>query len=1177
MLLISTFGTADAKSYGTEMRAELSPTESTPVTIVSPERLCFPAAPIPLMKSRNFEFLRENHRELADLGGFAETYVHSDPTSCLVKLRTFAEFLVKALFSHHRFELTYQSNLNDLLADHTFKSVTPPVVQDKLHLIRIKGNHAAHGTLHPTTPAQMTGILKEAFDLAQWFALSTGLLRRDELPSWQEPLALTGDSKSQLQREKKAALQKLAEQETLMARLLADLEEARSQAEAAHTTTAEKAVLLNQAQQAASALDFSEQETRFKLIDELLIKAGWNVGPRGKNTEEVGQEVKVLHQPVPSSNGRADYVLWDPDNGLPLGVLESKKTAEDASKGKMQAKYYADGLEKEYGQRPVIFYTNGYEIFIWDDAKGEPPRSIFGFYSLDSLRYCIFQRNQREASLGALFPKEAIIDRLYQIECVKRTCENFDKRRRHALLIQATGTGKTRVAVALSELMIRAKWGKRILFLCDRRELRKQAGNTFDEFLPSEPRVIVTRNTANDKEKRIYLATYPAMMKCFQNFDVGFFDLIIADESHRSIYNRFRDIFRWFDCYQVGLTATPVKFIFRNTYQLFGCENEDPTANYAYDEAISHKPPYLSPFTVVKHTTKFLRDGIKYKDLTPEQREQLAEQTADSETVDYNKEQVSKAVFNKDTDRAILRNLMEKGIRNADGTRLGKTIVFARNHRHAKLLVELFDEMYPQYGGDFCLRIDNYEPRAEQLIDDFKTADGSKNLTIAVSVDMLDTGIDVPQIVNLVFAKPVKSYAKFWQMIGRGTRLCENLFGPGKHKTTFQIFDHWGNFEYFDELKKEVAATRTKSLPEQLFEARIALAEAALSVQDRDGFRLSVSLIAADISALPAECLSIREKWKDIQSMKKDGVLESFSPATRATLKNVIAPLMVWRDVFSKEAALKFDLLTARLSIATLAKSSDAADLRDQVIDHVSRLPINLQPVQEKLPAIQKAKQKSTYEGASISDLDSLRTDLRGLMRYQVNPTGVPAEPRYLDVKEDEGEYKFTPHHVKLAGLDLAAYRSRVESVLRELFDQSAALKNIRAGLPVAEADLDQLVQDVLLHDPDLHLGELLNHYPNKSENLALAIRRVIGLDAAKVNDHFKAFVQQFPALNSNQIRFLELLKSQIATYGAIELDRLWEAPFTTLHAEGIDGIFPDSAQVDSLLDLLNNLNLTAA
>jgi type I restriction enzyme R subunit len=408
------------------MCADPSPTETAPVTIVSPEWLHSPAAPISLMKSRNFEFLRENHRELADLGGFAEAYVHTDPAACLVKLRTFAEFLVKALFSHHRLELTYQSNLNDLLSDHSFKSITPAVVQDKLYMIRTKGNHAAHGTLYSTTPGQMIGILREAFDLAQWFALSTGLMRRDELPSWQEPLALTGDSKSQLQREKKAALQKLAEQEALMAKLLADLEEARAQAEAANSTNAEKAAILTRAQHAASTLDFSELETRRQLIDLRIAEAGWKIGARGQSTEEVGQEVEVLHQPVPSGKGRADHVLWDPENGLPLGVIENKKTAEDAAKGKMQAKYYADGLEKEYGQRPVIFYTNGYEIFIWDDAKGEPPRSIFGFYSLDSLRYCIFQRNQREPSLGALFPKEAIIDRLWEAPFTTLHAEGID-------------------------------------------------------------------------------------------------------------------------------------------------------------------------------------------------------------------------------------------------------------------------------------------------------------------------------------------------------------------------------------------------------------------------------------------------------------------------------------------------------------------------------------------------------------------------------------------------------------------------------------------------------------------------------------------------------------------------------------------------------------------------------
>lgn len=563
------------------------------------------------MKSLNFEFLRPYVRELADLGGFAETYAGTDPSGCLVKLRLFAENLVKAVFAHHRLERSYQSNLNDLLADDSFKSITPAVVLDKIHLLRIKGNHAAHGTLHALQPGQIEEIVKGAHELAQWFALSTGLLGRADIPSWQG-LPAPDVSKSSLQREKKAALQKIAEQEALMAKLLADLEEARSQAEAAQKSDAEKAVILSKAQQAANALEFSEEETRFKLIDALLVASGWDVGNRGVNTSEVGQEVPVLHQPTSSGKGSVDYVLWGA-NGKPLAIIEAKKTAEDAQKGKMQAKYYADGLEKMYGQRPIIFYTNGYEIFIWDDAKTEPPRSLFGFYSKDSLEYAHFQSQHRELVLGALNPKETITDRLYQIETIKRVAETFDKRRRRALVIQATGTGKTRVAIALCELMGRAKWAKRILFLCDRRELRKQAGDAFDDFLPSEPRVLVSRATSKDRTKRIYLSTYPAMMKCYQDFDPGFFDLIIADESHRSIYNRYRDIFRWFDAYQVGLTATPVKFIQRNTYSLFDCENEDPTSNFTYEEAIAHVPPYLCPFKVIKHTTKFLRDGIKYR------------------------------------------------------------------------------------------------------------------------------------------------------------------------------------------------------------------------------------------------------------------------------------------------------------------------------------------------------------------------------------------------------------------------------------------------------------------------------------------------------------------------------------------------------------------------------------
>lgn len=1135
------------------------------------------AAKVPFMQSQNFEFLRKDFPELANLGGFAECYTFSDPSSALVKLRTFAESLVKSVFAHQRLEIAYQSNLNDLLHDSSFRSITPAVIQDKLHILRMKGNKAAHGSLEDTEKQEAQRILQDAFDLARWHVLVTKGAPAIQGLRWQPITAESVDPTAKLRSSNKAAQKKLAEQEVLMSKLLDDLDKARAKAEALGKSDSEKAALLKNAQQAASALEFSEEQTRFRLIDELLAAAGWDVGPRGQQTLEVGQEAEVGHQPTPSGKGKIDYVLRDPHTQRILAIVEAKKSAEDAEKGKMQAKYYADGVQKETGHRPIIFYTNGFEIFIWNDAKGEPPRSLFGFYSRDSLEYEHYQIANREKILGALIPRERIVDRLYQIEAIKRVTENFDNRRRKGLIIQATGTGKTRVAIALAEVMIRAGWAKRILFLCDRRELRKQAKDAFEEHLPDEPRIFVNRKSGNDRNKRIYLATYPAMMQCFMNFDVGFFDLIIADESHRSIYNRYRDLFRYFDAYQVGLTATPLKFIFRNTYKLFECENEDPTFNYSYEDAVSHTPAYLCPFKVIKHTTKFLRQGIKYNELSASQKEELEDQVADSESINYEKENVGKQVFNRDTDRAIIRNLMENGLRGPDGTRIGKTIIFARNHHHAKQMVSVFEECYPQYGGDFCVRIDNYEPRAEQLIDDFKTTDGSKNLTIAVSVDMLDTGIDVPAIVNLVFAKPVKSYAKFWQMIGRGTRLCDDLYGPGKDKSEFLIFDHWGNFEYFDELVTEDEPSHTKSIPQQLFEARIALGEAAIKHQDLKSLQIATSLLAADIAALPSDSLSVREKVKTVKAMQMDGVIESFEAHTIATLKRELAPLMQWRDIRGKEVALQFDLLVAKLEFPKLERSSAADDLQDTLIDQVSQLPINLKQVAEKLPFIEKAKDTNFLTSAKTPDLEIIRTELRGIMKHRKKDKNDPVKPLILDVSDDSSEHVSEEHKVRLQGLDLAAYRNRVESILGSLFESNPALHKIKAGQRISKDELEELVHDVLVQDPELNLEDLLVHYPNKSKSLALAIRQIIGMDAEAVDAHFKNFVQQYPKLNANQIRFLELLKGHISRYGAIELDQLWESPFTSIDSQGIDGVFTQDDQVDALLELLKDLNSTAA
>jgi len=1124
-----------------------------------------------LMKSLNFEFLRPQHAELADLAGFAEHYLFSDPESALVKLRTFAEFLVTSLYHQHRLDRGDARTQLDLLSQENFRAVTPKVVVDKLHLLRQRGNNAAHGSLDGDGTSLVQSLLMDTHDIARWMYINLSKAKLTDIPAFQMPTPEQLDTKGALKRAKRDALQKLTTQEARMSSLLLELEQVRAKAKAAEKSKEELASILAQGQNAADVLKFDEATTRDQLIDEQLVQAGWDVGHKGANTEEVTQEHPVQGLPTDSGKGKCDYVLWN-DNGTPLAVIEAKRTSEDSVKGQQQAKQYADALQEKHKVRPVIFYTNGGEIHLWDDSRKEPPRRIFGFYSKESLQYNHAQRAMRQEPLDQLNPSDKIINRgLYQIEAVKRVTEQFQQRHRKALIIQATGTGKTRVAISLCELMIRAGWAKRILFLCDRRELRKQARDAFQEHLPGEPAIYVTGKTSDDTTQRIYLGTYPAMLKCYEKFDVGFFDLIIADESHRSIYNRYRSIFTYFDAFQLGLTATPLKFVERNTYRIFECPDKDPTSNFSYIDAITHNPPFLCPFRVVTVTTKFLREGIEFEKFTDDQKRETYEQGYDSESIDYTREQVSRKVFSRDTDRLIIRNLMEHGIRNADGTRLGKTIVFARNHQHAKILVEEFNALFPQYGGEFCRRIDNYEPKAEQLISDFKSTDGTKDLTIAVSVDMLDTGIDVPSVVNLVFAKPVKSYAKFWQMIGRGTRLCRNLFGPGQDKTEFLIFDHWGNFEYFDEDRNEAEPTRSKSLTEKLFEARLQLAETAHEKQSLPAFEGATQLIIADVASLPDRSIPVKEKWREVKTVQQDGIIEAFHPSTLISLRQDIAPLMQWRARDIRESALELDLLMAKLEAATISGAANQEDLRQELIQEVQKLPINLKPVQDKISTIDRVKTTTFWEAPSFEDLEAVRKDLRGIMRFRPKTTYAKPEPIILDITEEGHEVVREVHHPTFEGLDLVAYRHRVNAVLEALFDTHPVLQKVKRGQAVKQGEFEPLAEAVLLQDPSLSLEELTQHFPSKSRSLALAIRRVIGLDPEFVDASFQEFVQSHPALNPHQIRFLDLLKGHIATYGAIEIETLYEAPFTQIHSDGIDGVFPEDA--DQLVDLIQKLN----
>lgn len=1123
------------------------------------------------IKSLNFEPLRAAYPELANMGGYAEHYAHTDPESALVKLRNFAERLVDRLYLKLRLERVPQSNFVDLLHNASFRAIAQPLVLDKLHLLRRLGNRGAHG--EDVEAADAVRCVQEAWQLARWLHVTFLGGKVEDFSEFKQPPVEGIDSKAEFKRKAKALAEENSLKEERLKQALEELAALRAAdrlaAPAAAVNappTAQALELVSQASaQAASQLRFTEDNTRKWLIDRDLRMAGWDVPPGTTSNDSVGQEVEVPHQPTATGKGYCDYVLWD-DNGKPLAVVEAKKTLVDARAGQEQAKLYADALEKVHGKRPMIFYTNGHDIWVWDDAGGYPPRSVFGFFSKDTLQYRVgFQRKEKLDLLKDVRPDPNIAGYLHQLESITRVAERFTQRHRRALVVQATGTGKTRVAIALAKLLIEARWVKRVLFLCDRKELRKQAKNAFNDFVQEPIYVIGQANDVGKMDARIYIGIYQGLINDYESFDVGFFDLIIADESHRSIYNLYGDLFKYFDAIQVGLTATPVEMVSRSTCRLFGCDYKLPTANYPLEQAIADRK--LVPFRVVAHTTKFLRDGIKAAHLTDEQVAQLEDQGIDPNTLDFDAKEIDDAVFNKDTNRVILRNLMDNGLRDADGQLPGKSIVFARNIDHARLLAELFDEMYPQFAGKFCRVIHSKEPRAEDLIDQFKEPNG--DLRIAISVDMLDTGIDVPEVVNLVFAKPVKSKVKFWQMIGRGTRLCKNLFGPGKDKSEFLIFDHWNNFEFHELNAEEVEPSTPKPLTQRRYEARIDLAALALARSDLAAFDLLAQQIQQDAAALPDGAIAVRESWQAVQQARDAKLIHQFAPITRQLLVDTVAPLMSAVDVRGEGDALRWDLLLGKAQAAAIADPGKPNPHRAEILEWVGRLPPHLNPVRAKADELKALRSDAFWQAPSFADLDKLRLALRDVMALAEAPVLPPPMPTaVLDVREDEAEYQIHVRPSKIKDVDFVIFRKAVQAALEPLFESDPVLVKVRNGEAITQDELDRLNSLLHTRNPDVDLATLREFYPDTAIPLAHILRAIVGLDHEAVETKFTAFAQSH-ALSSQQLRFLGMLKDHIRQFGAIAVAQLFDAPFNTLHAEGLGGVFPNQDQLDQLVRLV--------
>jgi type I restriction enzyme R subunit len=1140
----------------------------------------------------NFKFLQEEWLSLYTKLKTAEERVVTEPVSCASYCRLVLEESMYLLFDLEHVEKPFNTELVQLMDHEEIKSIIPYQLREGLHIVRKTGNNASHyGNRVSSVDAKVS--IRYIYDFTKWFAQNYSK-SIPELPGAFEEsfIPKLGEKQRQLkeqQQEQENAYQQLLQQVAKLQQekeaILSKAQESEATLEAFKQQTQQAVVKLKKQKQERLkpiATEFTEAQTRQHLIDVDLKEAGWY-------NLNVGRELEypVTGMPItadnPKGNGYVDYVLWD-DNGKPLALIEAKRTTKDVEVGKHQAALYANCLEKMHGQRPIIFYTNGYETKIWEDTFYSSPRRVYGFYTKEELQWLIQKRSTikdlRKATINT-----AIANRPYQFEAINRVAETFVTdganglcgNKRRALLVMATGSGKTRTAAAMVDVLFKYNWVKRILFLADRNALVRQAKNNFSEYLPDLSSIDLTEEKENDTTRLVF-STYPSMMNKIDNirnaderfYGVGHFDLIIVDEAHRSIYNRYKAIFDYFDAAIVGLTATPKDGIDHNTFELFGCSNEDPTFLYELHQAV---PQYLNPYKNIGITTNFLRDGIKYKDLTDKEREKYEETFEDKTTGLFPEEiranAMNKWLFNKDTVNKVLDALMQNGLKIEGGDKLGRTIIFAVNQDHAKFIVDCFTERYPHLPSGFISMIHNKVSHAQSLIDDFCDKYTEKNPQIAVSVDMMDTGIDAVRILNLVFFKVVRSYAKFWQMIGRGTRLCEDVYGPGQPKDHFLIFDVCGNFEFFEVEKKGKETQVGKPITQQIFESRLHLSRLLVETGEQEDLELSNSLrdiLHKAVDNLDKSRFQVAMNLQYVDEFKSRARWNNLDSNDVHVIEEHLSELPVPETI--NEMARRFDLMMLKLQMATLMMSGTKKKYEETLIDIAEGLSLKytIPAVLRAKPLIESIKKQDFYKGISQKKLDSVREDLRELVQYLETSSRAVI---YTNLQDSEITMKLTEPN--LSSNYGTSYRRRVESFIRENKHQ-LTISKLLTNEPITSKELT-LLEEILFDGDERGTREdFVKEFGE--EPLGVFIRGIIGLDVKAAQNAFSEFLQA-GNLRADQMTFIQNIISYLTKNGTIEPSMLFEPPFTDMNDQGLMGMFEDS-DAHKMINIIERINENA-
>ena len=1113
----------------------------------------------------NFDYLKNEPKfnSFSDVAISAEKIILMDPEASIINSRRAMEFAIKWMYSvDAELETPYQDNLWNLLDSEDYRQIIGPDLWRRMDYIRRSGNNVAHTNKRLGRDEAML-CLENLFiyldylsycysDLYEKREFNPELIK-ERIRKNREQKEQSEATKLELQRE----IENVAKKELDLQKLREENESLKQELSARR---AEK-----QQTYVPKPMDLSEYKTRKLYIDAMLVEAGWTEGKDWIN------EVELAGMPNKSEVGFADYVLYD-DAHRPLAVIEAKRTCADVAKGRQQAKLYADIIEKEYGRRPVIFLTNGFDTRIIDNQY--PERKVAGIYSKRDLEK-LFNLKSMKTSLAHVNVDKNIAGRYYQEAAIKAVCESFDiKNRRKALLVMATGSGKTRTVIALCKVLLEAGWVKNILFLADRNSLVTQAKRNFVNLLPD----LSCTNLCEDKQNynsHCIFSTYQTMMGCIDDikdengklFTIGHFDLVICDEAHRSIYNKYREIFTYFDAPLIGLTATPKDEIDKNTYSIFELEKGVPT--YGYELAQAVKDGYLVDFMSVETKLKFIDQGINYDELTEEEKEEY-EDTFEDEDGNVPEKIESSAIntwiFNEDTIRKVLHIVMRDGLKIQYGEKIGKTIIFAKSHKHAEKILEVFNKEYPNLakgtnGQPFAKVIDNQMTYAQSAIDEF--SDANKYPQIAISVDMLDTGIDVPEVLNLVFFKKVMSKAKFWQMIGRGTRLCPGLI-DGEDKSKFYIFDFCGNFEFF-RMGEGRPTANMMALQGAIFNLEFQIAYKLQDINNqvdrlKEYRQKLVNTMTGKVRDLNKDNFAVRQHLKYVEIYSSESNYDGLSYEDTLIVKEELAPLILPDG--DEATAVRFDALIYGMELAQLA-GRKYGRLKSDLFKRVKGVAsvANIPQILAQKELIDKILNTDYVDRAGIDDFEHIRENLRDLMKYI--PHGrVSYETDFNDEILDS-----TWNDAELENDDLANYKAKAEHYVRQHQDNIAIAK-LKSNQPLTQTDIESL--EKILWSEVGTKEDYEKEYGQKP--LGAFVRSIVGLDMNAAKEAFSEFSS---ILDSRQMYFVNQIIEYIVHNGMLtDLSVLQESPFTDQGS--VVDIFTDLSLWTSIRKVIEKINQNA-